>query len=104
MGKDYNNTITGADFENMVYPEFKGFHGNTYWSTLQNTESPFTVYSESDGVLCEYLPQKNLKITKQIESNPGFQRVIYLSYEIPAIRCFKPISQQGPNITLKYPY
>ena len=24
--KEYNNTITGESFENLVYPEFKGYH------------------------------------------------------------------------------
>ena len=97
--KDYNNTITGADFENMVYPEFKGFHGNTYWSTLQNTESPFTVYSESDGVFMRIFTPEEPKDNKtNWSANPEFpEGDISFLYEIPAIRCFKPISQQGPN-------
>ena len=97
--KDYNNTITGADFGNMVYPEFKGFHGNTYWSTLQNTESPFTVYSESDGVFMRIFTPEEPKDNKtNWSANPEFpEGDISFLYEIPAIRCYKPISQQGPN-------
>ena len=26
--KDYNNTVTGESFGNLVYPEFKGYHAN----------------------------------------------------------------------------
>ena len=31
--KEYNNTITGESFENLVYPEFKAYHANMYWAT-----------------------------------------------------------------------
>ncbi|MDL2304724.1 beta-galactosidase [Bacteroides sp. OttesenSCG-928-D19] len=97
--KEYNNTITGADFENMVYPEFKGYHGNTYWSTLQTTESPFTVYSESDGVFMRvFTPAEPTDNKTNWRANPEFpEGDISFLYEIPAIRCFKPVSQQGPK-------
>ena len=97
--KDYNNTITGADFGNMVYPEFKGYHGNMYWSTLNTTESPFTVYSESDGVFMRvFTPADPTDNKTDWSAYPGFpEGDISFLYEIPAIRCFKPISQQGPK-------
>lgn len=97
--KDYNNTITGADFENMVYPEFKGYHGNTYWSTLHTSETPFTVYTESDGLFMRIFTPEEPKDNKtNWRANPEFpEGDISFLYEIPAIRCFKPISQQGPN-------
>jgi len=28
--KEYNNTITGESFKNLIYPEFKGYYGNLY--------------------------------------------------------------------------
>lgn len=97
--KDYNNTITGADFENMVYPEFKGYHGNTYWSRLLTAESPFTVYSESDGLFMRiFTPEEPTDNKTNWRAYPEFpEGDISFLYEIPAIRCFKPISQQGPN-------
>lgn len=97
--KDYNNTITGADFGNMVYPEFKGYHGNTYWSTLISTESPFTVYSESDGLFMRiFTPAEPTDNKTNWRANPEFpEGDISFLYEIPAIRSFKPVSQQGPN-------
>jgi len=97
--KDYNNTITGADFEKMVYPEFKGYHGNTYWSTLFTTESPFTVYSESDGLFMRiFTPEEPTDNKTNWRAHPDFpEGDISFLYEIPAIRCFKPVSQQGPN-------
>ncbi len=97
--KDYNNTITGADFANMVYPEFKGYHGNMYWSTLNTSESPFTVYSASDGVFMRvFTPAEPTDNKTDWAANPVFpEGDISFLYEIPGMRCFKPISQQGPK-------
>lgn len=97
--KDYNNTITGAAFEQLVYPEFKGFHGNMYWSTLKTTETPFTMYSASDGVFMRvFTPEEPYDNKTNWRAHPQFpEGDISFLYEIPAIRCFKPISQQGPK-------
>ena len=53
--KEYNNTITGESFENLVYPEFKGYHANMYWATLESDTTPFTVYSRNDGIFFHVL-------------------------------------------------
>ncbi|MES2808385.1 MAG: glycoside hydrolase family 2 TIM barrel-domain containing protein [Bacteroidota bacterium] len=45
--KAYNNTITG---DNWGYPEFKGYHGEVNWATIENKESPFTVYTDSKNM------------------------------------------------------
>ena len=47
--KDYNNTVTGEYYYPQVYPEFKGYHANLYWATLQGKQ-PLTVYTETDGL------------------------------------------------------
>jgi hypothetical protein len=97
--KDYNNTITGADFENLVYPEFKGYHGNMYWTTLRTSESPFTVYSASDGVFVRVLtPEEPSDNKTNWKAHPTFpEGDISFLYEIPGIRNFKPIDQMGPQ-------
>ncbi len=97
--KDYNNTITGADFGNLVYPEFKGYHGNMYWSRLNSTESPFTVFSASDGVFMRvFTPEEPADNKTNWRANPAFpEGDISFLYEIPGMRCFKPIEQQGPK-------
>ncbi|HEY0778380.1 MAG TPA: glycoside hydrolase family 2 TIM barrel-domain containing protein [Gemmatirosa sp.] len=38
--KAYNDTQTGLDWH---YPEFKGFHANTYWATLETRGAPLTM-------------------------------------------------------------
>lgn len=96
--KEYNNTLTGAAYESLVYPEFKGYHGNFYWGTLQTTESPFTVYSESDGVFFRVYTPEEPTDNKAAKANPTFPPGdITFLYDIPAIRCFKPVSQHGPQ-------
>lgn len=48
--KDYNNTVTGEYYHQLIYPEFKGYHADLYWATLQSKTTPMTVYSETDGI------------------------------------------------------
>ena len=97
--KEYNNVITGESFENLQYPEFQGYHANLYWMTLLNKESSFNVYSESDGVFFRLYtpeePKNNITGNKIFPEFP--EGDISFLYEIPAIRCFKPVHQHGPK-------
>ena len=97
--KAYNNTITGENFEQLVYPEFKGYHANLYWATLETKESAFSIYSESDGVFFRVLTPEEPKGRQDgINTMPDFPSGdLSFLYEIPAIRDFKPIAQQGPQ-------
>ncbi len=97
--KDYNNTTTGSDFSNLVYPEFKGYHGNMYWSTLNTGESPITFYSASDGVYLRiFTPAEPDDNISGWPANPEFpEGDISFLYEIPGMRSFKPIYQHGPK-------
>lgn len=56
--KTYNDAVTG---ENWVYPEFKGYHANVYWVSIESTESKFTVYVKDPGVFLQMLPPKREK-------------------------------------------
>jgi hypothetical protein len=47
--KDYNNTVTSEYYYPQIYPEFKGYHADLYWATLQG-EHPLTVYTATDGL------------------------------------------------------
>jgi len=97
--KAYNNTITGEDFEHLAYPEFKGYHANLYWASLQTKESNFSVYSESDGVFFRVLTPEEPKGRQDgINTMPDFPAGdLSFLYEIPGIRDFKPIPQLGPQ-------
>lgn len=95
--KDYNNTITGESFENLIYPEFKGYHANMYWATLESATTPFTVYSRNDGIFYHiFTPEEPVGRVK--DTMPKFpEGDISFLLDIPAICSFKPIEQQGPN-------
>lgn len=95
--KDYNNTITGESFENLIYPEFKGYHANMYWAKLKNRTKDFTVYSRSDGIYYRiFTPQEPKGSAKP--TMPDFpEGDLSFLLDIPAICSFKPIEQQGPN-------
>lgn len=97
--KAYNNTVTGESYENLIYPEFKGYHANLYWAKLQNRESAFGIYSQSDGVFLRlFTPEEPKGRQDGVNTMPDFPAGdISFLYEIPAIRDFKPVSQLGPN-------
>ncbi len=55
--KAYNNTITGE--KDWIYPEFKGYHRNFYWATIQSKEQDFTVVCPDEDVFLRlFTPQK----------------------------------------------
>lgn len=97
--KAYNNTITGESYENLIYPEFKGYHSNLYWATVRSKESDFTVFATSDGVYLRMLtPEEPHERQGTERTMPAFpEGDISFLLEIPAIRSFKPISQHGPK-------
>ncbi len=52
--KAYNNTITGES--GYIYPEFKGYHANTYWVELQGKENNgFSVLVQSNDIFLKML-------------------------------------------------
>ncbi|MCW3806937.1 glycoside hydrolase family 2 protein [Plebeiibacterium marinum] len=97
--KDYNNTITGESEFGLVYPEFKGYHANLYWATVQSENAPFTVYAETDGVFLRmFTPEEPKGRMNGRRTMPAFpEGDISFLYDIPAIQSFKPTSQQGPH-------
>ena len=84
-------------FENLVYPEFKGYHANMYWATLESDTTPFTIYSRNDGIFFHvFTPEEPKGRVK--DTMPKFpEGDISFLLDIPAICSFKPIEQQGPN-------
>ncbi|MCM5663396.1 glycoside hydrolase family 2 protein [Galbibacter mesophilus] len=96
--KEYNNTITGSDYENIEYPEFKGYHAEMYWLELDTKESPFRIYTETPGLFFRlYTPEFPEDTPKHMA--PDFPSGdISFSYEIPAIGTkFKGPEQLGPG-------
>lgn len=97
--KDYNNTVTGEQYDHLVYPEFKGYHANLYWATLQSDTAPFTVYSETDGLYLRlFTPEEPVQRRDGKNTMPAFpEGDISFLFDIPAIQSFRSISEQGPR-------
>ena len=56
--KAYNNTVTGYSFENLVYPEFKGFHANLHALLLTLDQGAVEIRTETPGIyLGLFLPE-----------------------------------------------
>lgn len=97
--KEYNNTITGESFENLIYPEFKGYHANLLAASLESVSLGFKVYSESEEVFLRlFTPQEPKNALKGSHPQPEFpEGDISFMYEIPAMRSFKPLEHHGPK-------
>jgi beta-galactosidase/beta-glucuronidase len=68
--KAYNNTITG---ETWGYPEFKGYHGEVNWATIENKESAFTVYTDNKNMYLQlYRPAREQDALKNNNVEPPF--------------------------------
>jgi hypothetical protein len=96
--KEYNNTITGESFTDLIYPEFKGYHGNLYWAKLETTESPFTIISATPNLYFQlFKPGKPKAIRGGVF--PDFpEGDISFLLDIPAIGTkFKNAEQLGPK-------
>ena len=97
--KEYNNTVTGESFEKLVYPEFKGYHGNMYWATMESDKVPFTVYSETAGLHFRVLtPEEPIhRRNGENSMHPFPEGDLSFLYDIPAIRSFKLVPEHGPK-------
>ena len=58
--KEYNKSITG---EAWKYPEFKGYHAEVNWITIENKEAPFTVYSDDKNTFVQVYRQDRANAT-----------------------------------------
>ena len=97
--KDYNNTVTGEQYDHLVYPEFKGYHARLYWASLQSDTAPFTVYSETDGLYLRlFTPEEPVQRRDGKNTMPAFPGGdISFLFDIPGIQSFRSISEQGPR-------
>jgi hypothetical protein len=97
--KDYNNTITGESFENLVYPEFKGYHANLIGANLKTEKGSIKFFSENDKLFLRlFTPDLPKNAFKGTYPQPEFpEGNISFMYEIPAMRSFKPLEHQGPE-------
>ncbi len=95
--KDYNDTQTGLSWN---YPEFKGFHSDMYWATLETREAPITlVFGSGDQYLRVLTPSE----PTAAGSEPKNAHMVYPPGDISILRGISAIgtkfttaAQQGP--------
>lgn len=97
--KAWNDTSTGAGTEPPIYPEFKGYHADLRWMTLLTDEGDWTVYGVDEGIFFRlYTPADPVGNKSGIPAYPVFpEGDLSFLLEIPAIRDFKSIADQGPR-------
>jgi hypothetical protein len=93
--KTYNDTATGA--AGWQYPEFKGYHANTYWAALKTAEGTITIVAAEENLFLRLF-------TPAVGPNPMSATVPYpagdisLLDAIPAMgNKFQPATQLGPE-------
>ncbi|MBT6004615.1 MAG: beta-galactosidase, partial [Prolixibacteraceae bacterium] len=96
--KEYNNTITGESFNKLIYPEFKGYHGNLYWAKLETSESPITIISETPNLYFQLFTPAKPAVVRGGVFPPFPDGDISFLYEIPAIGTkFQRAEVMGPT-------
>lgn len=95
--KAWNDTVTGESYRSLVYPEFKGYHAGLYWATIEGGAIPWSVYARSDGLFLRLFTPRE-PAAGGGATMPAFPPGdLSFLLDIPAIRSFKPIEQQGPG-------
>ncbi|SEO23196.1 glycoside hydrolase family 2 TIM barrel-domain containing protein [Mucilaginibacter sp. OK283] len=95
--KAYNNTITG---ETWGYPEFKGYHAEVNWVTIENKESPFTVYAADKNTYLQMLhPAREKDALSNNNVEPAFPEgsIGFLNAIAPIGTKFQPAKVMGPQ-------
>ena len=67
--KAYNNTITG---ESWQYPEFKGYHRNFNWATIESKQRNFTVVCPDEDVFLRLFTPEKPKGAGNDNTSPEF--------------------------------
>ncbi len=96
--KTYNNTQTGYSFDDLVYPEFKGYHSNLYALRIQMTGPDVIIRSQTPGLFFNlFQPEYPENSTPGVK--PPFPKTdISFLYAIPGIGTkFHSAKQMGPN-------
>ncbi|MEO1011526.1 MAG: glycoside hydrolase family 2 TIM barrel-domain containing protein [Bacteroidota bacterium] len=96
--KDYNNTVTGFSFDRLIYPEFKGYHGNLYWAVLETEETPIGILTETPNLYLGLFAPDDPENAKGGVTPPFPEGELSFLYDIPPVGTkFKQADQLGPS-------
>ncbi|MFY7889755.1 MAG: glycoside hydrolase family 2 protein [Spirosomataceae bacterium] len=107
--KAYNDAITG---ESWNYPEFKGYHAQMQWATLENSEGNFTVYSGNENTFLQLLKPSSPKAASNNNTSPLFpegnigflQAISPIGAKFNSAELFGPQSQKMNTMRNYTPY
>jgi hypothetical protein len=94
--KAYNNTITG---ESWTYPEFKGYHRNFNWATIQSKEQDFTIVCPDEDVFLRLFTPEKPKGANNDYTSPEFPagNISFMHGIDPIGTKFTKPETMGPN-------
>ena len=94
--KKYNSTVTGETYD---YPEFKGYHANMYWASIQAGASSFTVFTEKQNLFLQMLKPDKQKTAFIPHVNPPFPEgnIGFLDAIAPIGNKFRSPDTMGPQ-------
>ncbi|HYN94205.1 MAG TPA: glycoside hydrolase family 2 TIM barrel-domain containing protein [Pilimelia sp.] len=96
--KNYNNAATGAS--GWQYPEFKGYHADTYWAALRTSQGTITMVTPNEGVFLRLFTPANGPSPMTATAPYPAGGISFLD-GIPAIgNKFHTASQLGPESQL----
>jgi hypothetical protein len=96
--KSYNNTMTGYSYENLVYPEFKGYHANLYAMELQTEEGSIQIYSGTPGIFFKlYNPENPPHATQGVTPKMPKGDISFLHQISPIGNKFAGPETMGPS-------
>lgn len=96
--KAYNNTITGYSYDNLIYPEFKGYHANLYALQLLTEEGIIQIVSESPGMYFKlYNPENSPHATPGVTPEMPAGDLNFLHQISPIGNKFAGPETMGPS-------
>jgi hypothetical protein len=96
--KDYNNTMTGYSYDNLVYPEFKGYHANLYAMELHTEEGSIDIFTDTPGLFFKlYNPENPPPATAGVTPNMPEGDLSFLHQISPIGNKFAGPDSMGPS-------
>lgn len=96
--KAYNNTMTGYSYDNLVYPEFKGYHANLYAMELQTEDGNIQIYSGTPGLFFKlYTPENPPHATPGVTPKMPIGDISFLHQISPIGNKFSGPETMGPS-------
>lgn len=86
--KAYNDAMTGLRWE---YPEFKGFHEDMYWATLETRELPVTMVFDAKGLFLRVLTPAQ---PTEKNADPKHERVEFPAGDLSFLHGIIPIGSK----------